>query len=206
MQKLYGAPGWGSAISEIMFTLAGEAYQLIDVEGFDRPGPARDRLIALNPLCQVPTLVRDDGTVLTESAAIALVLLDENPHLAPAAGTPQRAQFYRLLIWLVSNVYATLTYGDYPQRWVNHSPEDLTASTDRHREHLYLWLETQAGEGPFWFGEQISLLDAYFPVLVSWKPRQAWFHQHAPRITRIAENVRARPELERVLRANHLLL
>ncbi|MEM6159297.1 glutathione S-transferase family protein [Erwinia sp. P6884] len=205
MQKLYGAPGWGSAITELMFTLAGEAYQLIDVEGFDRPGPARDTLLALNPLCQVPTLVREDGTILTESAAIALVLLDENPQLAPAAGTPQRAQFYRLLVWMVANVYATLTYGDYPERWVSQAPQELQASTDRHRENLYLWLEAQAGEGPYWFGEKISLLDAWLPVLVSWKPRHAWFEQYAPKIASIARNVSQRPELERVLRANQLL-
>jgi len=81
--NLYGAPGWGSAISEIMLTMAGEPYQFINVEGFDEPGPQRDRLQALNPLCQVPTLELDDGQILTESAAIALWLLDRHPQFAP---------------------------------------------------------------------------------------------------------------------------
>ncbi|WP_034947131.1 glutathione S-transferase family protein [Erwinia oleae] len=204
MQKLYGAPGWGSAISEIMFTLADEAYQLVDVTGFDKPGPARERLLAVNPLAQVPTLVRADGSVMTETAAIALMLLNENPHLAPSAGTPQRQQFYRLLIWLVANVYPTLTYGDYPARWVNTAPEELESSTDRYRESLYLWLESQAGEGPYWFGEQVSLLDAYFPVIMCWRPRKAWFEQHTPKLVQIAENVRSLPVLERVVGANQL--
>lgn len=35
MYTLYGAPGWGSAITELMFCL--EPYHWADVEGFDRP-------------------------------------------------------------------------------------------------------------------------------------------------------------------------
>jgi GST-like protein len=56
MLKVYGAPGWGSAISEVMLTLADIPHQFIDVNGFDSPGPQRDLLERLNPLCQVPTL------------------------------------------------------------------------------------------------------------------------------------------------------
>lgn len=55
MIKLYGVPGWGSAISEVMLTLADIPYQFINVDGFDQPGPQRELLKARNPLCQVPT-------------------------------------------------------------------------------------------------------------------------------------------------------
>ncbi len=75
---------------------------------FDQPGAQREKLLAINPLCQVPTLLLADGSVMTESAAIALMILDERPDLAPPAGTPQRRQFQRLLIWLVANVYPYL--------------------------------------------------------------------------------------------------
>ncbi len=54
---------------------------------------------------------------MTETAAIALMILDQRPDLAPAPGTPQRQQFQRLLVWLVANVYPTFTYADYPERW-----------------------------------------------------------------------------------------
>ena len=72
--QLYGTPGWGSAIVEAMLALVGEPYEFVDVENFDRPGDAQERLVAVNPLRQVPTLVLDDGEVLTETAAIALWL------------------------------------------------------------------------------------------------------------------------------------
>src|SRR4051812_9773447 len=111
--QLYGVRGWGSGITEAMLCLAGQSYDFIDVDGFDHPGPVRDRLAAVNPLGQVPALVLPDGTVMTETAAIALWLSDSHASLAPPSGTPDRALFYRLLVWLVANVYPTFTYGDY---------------------------------------------------------------------------------------------
>ena len=128
MMKLYGVPGWGSAISEMMLTLANIPYHFINVDGFDQPGAQREKLLAINPLCQVPTLLLADGSVMTESAAIALMILDERPDLAPPAGTPQRRQFQRLLIWLVANVYPTFTYADYPERWTASAPDELRES------------------------------------------------------------------------------
>ena len=109
MIKVYGVPGWGSAISEVMLTLADIPYQFINVDGFDKPGETRELLEKLNPLCQVPTLELENGEIMTETAAIALLVLDRCPDLAPPLGHADRQQFQRLLIWLVANVYPTFT-------------------------------------------------------------------------------------------------
>ena len=61
MIKVYGVPGWGSTISELMLTLADIPYQFVDVSGFDHEGTSRDLLKTLNPLCQVyPTFTLAD--------------------------------------------------------------------------------------------------------------------------------------------------
>lgn len=44
---IYGARDCGSAITEGMLALSGYRYEFIDVAGFDKPGPARDRLRAI---------------------------------------------------------------------------------------------------------------------------------------------------------------
>ncbi|WP_435953936.1 glutathione S-transferase family protein [Dryocola sp. BD626] len=205
MYKLYGAPGCGSAIVEIMFVLTGEAWKWKNVEGFEQPGPQRDALLELNPLAQVPTLRLEDGSIMTETAAIALMLLDKHPELAPPPDTPERQRFYRLLVWLVANVYPTFTYGDDTSRWTQSGEEELLASTNRYRERLYLWLETQLGDGPYIFGEKISLLDAYPAVMINWRPRQAWFEKHTPKLYAIAQKVREDERLREVLSRNELL-
>lgn len=205
MITVYGAPGWGSAISELMLTLAGMPYHFVNVTGFDQPGPQRDRLKQLNPLCQVPTLTLDDGSVMTESAAIALMILDQRPDLAPDPGTPQRHQFQRLLIWLVANVYPTFTYADYPQRWAADAPDQLRENCIQYRQSLYLWLEQQLAAEPYALGAEITLLDCYIAAMYSWGPRQAWFDGHTPKLAAVAGKVYQRPELQPVLRDNGLI-
>ncbi len=203
--QLYGVKGDGSAITEAMLALVGHSYVFIDVDGFDQPGPARDRLAEVNPLVQVPVLVLDDGSVMTETAAITLFLADRFATLAPAIGTAERARFYRLLIWLVANVYPTFTYGDYPERWAPSVPDELVSATDQYRERLYRWLEEQVTE-PFVLGEEISALDIYIAVMVAWQPRFQWFQMNTPKLASVAERTRKMPPIEEVMNRNGLLI
>lgn len=58
MITVYGVPGWGSAISELMLTLAEIPYHFVNVEGFDKPGPrARARNAAATPVSAPADLV-----------------------------------------------------------------------------------------------------------------------------------------------------
>jgi GST-like protein len=205
MYKLYGAPGCGSAIVEMMFVLTGEAYKWKDVTGYDEPGPQRDALLELNPLAQVPTLVLADGSVMTESAAIALMLLDKHPDFAPPPEHADRPRFYRLLVWLVANVYPTFTYGDYPQRWTESGAQELVASTNAYRKELFLWLESQLNDGPYIFGNRLTLLDAYPAAMISWRPRRAWFEQSAPKLFAIAQRVRQLEGMQEICSRNEML-
>lgn len=201
--KVFGARGWGSAIVEAMLALIGEPYDFVDVAGFDEPGVARETLAAVNPLLQVPALVLEDGTVLTETAAISLWLAERHSTLAPPAGTPDHARFLRLLIWIVANVYPTFTYGDYPGRWCPSTPDELAAATDAYREKLYLWFEDQV-VGPYVLGERISALDCYVAVMISWRPRLIWFRERTPKLFAAGSLTRAHPRLVAVVAANKL--
>ena len=200
--KLYGVKGWGSAIAEGLLALANQRYDLVDVEGFDAPSPARDMLLAINPLAQVPTLVMDDGEIFTETAALALYLFGAD---APPGVSPKdQRRYLRLLIWLVANVYATFPYADYPERWSTSAPEELRDAVLAHRTRLYHWLEAQI-TGPFVFGETLSPLDVYLAVMLAWRPRQAWFEVHTPKIAAAGLNARRHPALAAVMRRNGLL-
>ncbi len=199
--RMYGVRGVGSAITEGMLALADQRCDFVDVDGFDQPGPARDRPGAVNALHQVPALVLDDGTILTETAAIALHLSDRVAGLAPAGGTAQRSRFYHLLIWLVANVYPTFTYGDYPARWAPSASRELDDATAGYRQRLQLWLEAQVGE-PFVLGDDVCAVDVYVAVLVAWQPGLDWFQRHAPRIAAIAGRTRSLPPIAEVMKLN----
>jgi GST-like protein len=66
---LLGCKGCGSAIVELAFALADLPLTVEEVD-YAPGSPTRDRLLAVNPLGQVPTLVLPYGRVLTETLAM----------------------------------------------------------------------------------------------------------------------------------------
>src|SRR3954469_26029155 len=93
---LYSDVGSGAVAVEAALTIAGQAYEVIEAptsEPGDKAGG--DRVLAANPLRQVPALVMPGGEVMTESAAILIRLAELHPGLGPAAGDPTRGQFLR---------------------------------------------------------------------------------------------------------------
>jgi GST-like protein len=200
--RLFAARGWGSAIAEAALAIAGIAYEREEIDPA-APGPGRDRLLAANPLGQLPTLVLPDGAVLTESAAIVLRAADLAPAagLAPAPDDPERPAFLRWLVFLVAALYPTFTYGDEPTRWVAASSDELRRSTDAHR--LALWRQLEAAvAGPWFLGERFSALDIYVAVMTRWRPGRAWFAGHCPRLLAVAKAADQRPELVAIVAAN----
>ncbi len=203
--KLYGEPGWGSAIVEAQLAWYGFEYEFEQVGDLFRSPDARRRLESVNPLAQVPTLVLADGTVMTESAAITLFLADiaSDDSLVPRAADPLRPGFLRWLIFLVANVYPTYTYADDPSRFVEASDaqQSFKDSVGRYACRLYSLLERQAGE-PWFFGSRFSVLDVYLAVMTHWRPRRTWFAEHAPRLFAIATKTEALDRLAAVWRKN----
>ena len=202
--RLFAWPGWGSALVEAMLALCDVTPEIEDVTGFDRPGPARERLTAVNPLAQVPTLILPNGEVMTESAAIALLLAERHPHsgLAPGVDSPDRARFLRWLVWLVANIYPTFTFGDYPERWVDAETGRLRQAVYRRREDLWRQLERSIGSGEWVLGERFSALDLYISVMTRWRPRRAWFAENCPSLHAIAVRCDGLAPLSEVLRRN----
>ena len=186
--RLFGVPGWGSVLAESALAWVGAPFEFVDVEGFDQPSPARDRLLAVNPLARVPTLVGDGGETLNESAAIILRLAELNPEsrLAPEPGDPLRPAFLNRLMWFVSVLYPTFTYRDYPERWAPDAAEQLAERVDAFRKSLWLQFEAEVGDGAWVLGTRPSALDIYVATFSRWRPRREWIGAHCPKLHRIA--------------------
>src|SRR5262245_27627047 len=105
---LIASKATGSMIVEAALALSKLPYD-VEMIPYVEPGPQRDRLLSLNPLGQVPTLLLPDGRVMTESAAIILHLADEVPdaNLIPPPNDPARPMFLRGLAFIVAAIYPT---------------------------------------------------------------------------------------------------
>ena len=193
--------GSGAAIVECAFAWAKMAVVVEDVDTSPE-SPTRARLMALNPLVQVPVLLRPDGSVLTQSLAILHYIQDRAPSsgLIPGSGLEARARFYRWAVFLVSAVYPTFAYGDEPGQWVSGEPAmaQLRESTDEHRKTLWRELEA-AASAPWFLGEERSAIDLYIAVMRHWRPRAAWFDSETPKLSAIGQRVAALPELASIL-------
>lgn len=205
MMTLYGRPGWGSVLIEAQLLRYGLPFRFEAVGDLFASAEARAALAAVNPLAQVPTLVLDDGRVMSESAAITLYLADltGRDDLVPGPQAPERAAFLRWLVFLVANLYPTFTYADDPQRFVADADaaQAFRARVDAYALSLWRIVETAAA-GPRFLGERFSALDLYVAVMTRWRPRRPWFAEAAPKLHAIAQAVDADPDYAGVLARN----
>ena len=205
--RLFGEPGWGSAIVEAQLEWYGLPYELERVGNLFKAEEGRRRLSAVNPLEQIPTLVLADGSVLTESAAITLYLaeLTGRDALVPASRDPKRAAFLRWLVFLVANVYPTYTYGDEPARFVDgaEAQQSFRSHVDAYATKLYSVLEGVVG-APWFLGERFSALDIYVCVMTRWRPKRAWFATNTPSLAAIAARTEQVPQLAACWARNQL--
>jgi GST-like protein len=200
--RLIASKWTGSMIVEAAFALTGVPVEIDMIPYGSAGGPDHQRLLQLNPLGQVPTLILPDGRVMTESAAMILHLADLAPQtgLAPRAGDPARPMFLRWLMFLVAALYPTFTYGDDPKRWVGDEAagEGLRAATDAHRQELWRYFAAQNPCAPWVLGETFSALDLYVAVMVAWRPGAEWFAAQCPALSAIGRRVAALEHLRPV--------
>ena len=118
---LYSARGSGGVAVEAALTLAGARYQLIESMTYE-PGEkaSGDRVLAANPMRQVPALVLPGGEVMTESAAILIRLGELHPFadIAPPHDDPRRSAFLRWMTFVSSAIYSFYWQKDDPFRLV----------------------------------------------------------------------------------------
>ena len=207
---LHYAPSNASMAPHMLLQELGVPFRLqrVDREHNEHKSPA---YLKLNPNGLIPVLTQGD-LVLYESAAICLHLVDTHPEmgLAPALGTPARAQFYKWLVWLTNTLQPLLIHYYYPDRIVDPGNTEGAAQVKRQAEAratvLLLQLETQlqASGGPWLLGADYSAADAYAFMLCRWTRNFAQPARSLPALGAWLNRMLARPAVQRVIAAEEL--
>jgi glutathione S-transferase len=103
--KLYYAPGTSAVGIRVLLEEIGKPYDVVtlNLRASEQYQPA---FVSINPKSKVPTLVRDDNTVLTEFGAIARWLARTNPEAGLLPSDPEReARATELLDYVVGTVH-----------------------------------------------------------------------------------------------------
>ena len=199
MLTLYGAERSGSAAIEGALTIAGVPFETVEAASWT-PGPGLDRLKKANPLAQIPTLVVDDGTVMTESAAILIWLGLHYPKSGLLPSEP--AQAIRGLVFIAANCYAAIGVIDYPERFCADCDK---ATGERIRE------ATKARLHQYWdmFADQFSshlqpkepaALDLLAATVSRWSGGRAHIKEYRPAFHAALEQIEADPRIAGVFR------
>jgi glutathione S-transferase len=98
--RLYYSPFACSLAAHIACREAGLDIELLRVDLPTKRTEAGGTLFTDNAMGQVPTLVLDDGRVLTENVAILAYLADRTPERASSGAEPAPGDTYERLRWL----------------------------------------------------------------------------------------------------------
>ncbi|MCI4431050.1 MAG: glutathione S-transferase [Burkholderiales bacterium] len=203
MLHLHYYPGNASLTPHMLLEEFGVQYQL-DLVDRTKGAHKSPGYLKLNPNGLIPVLI-DADLVLYEAAAICLHLVDVHPKagLAPALGTPERAHFYKRLIWLTNTLQAMLIHYFYPERLVDDSNAEGAAQVRAHAEAKIgtmldqLDAELARHGQPWLLGANYSAVDPYALMLCRWtrgmkRPARALPHL-APYLQRVLD----RPAVQR---------
>lgn len=174
MIRLHYYPSNASFAPHVLLRELGVPFELVLV---DRTQSAHKSAayLKLNPNGQIPVL-EDGDLVLYETVAILMHLADRFPQarLAPAQGTPQRAQYYKWMTWMTNTLQATLMHYFYPERLVDEGNAEgarqVKAQAEAKIGPMLQQLDDQlaASGGPFLLGAELSAADPMAFMLCRW--------------------------------------
>jgi len=202
MLTLYGTRGSGSAAVEAALAVAGLDAKLVDAASWQE-SPGLEALKKVNPLAQIPTLVLDDGSILSESAAILIHLGPVQPESDLLASEPAaRAQQIRGLVYIAANCYAGIGILDYPERWYPDPDEAARqAMQARGRARLHeLWqiFADQFPARPWLSGERLGALDILAATVSMWSGARKALAASRPEFSRLLAGIESDPRIAAV--------
>jgi len=210
MTRLHYFPGNASLIAHIVLEEIGAPFELALVDRANAAHKSAEYL-KLNPNGLIPVLV-DGDVVLYESAAICLHLADTHPdaRLAPALGTPARAEFYKWLVWSAATLQAMLIHYFYPDRMVSGGNAAAAAEVKARAEARIgdmldmIDAKLAAHGGPWLLGDAYTAADPYAFVLCRWTRGMARPARSLPHIGPYLQRMLARPAVRRAFATEKL--
>ena len=201
--KLFYAPGTSSLSPHIVLYEAGLSFVAVKVNEHTKVIEGGGDYRKVNPLGYVPALVLDNGTVLTEGAAIVQYIADQVPfkNLAPLNGTIERTKLQSWLNFFSSEIhkggFSPVFYKGIPEEGKDLFRARLKARFAHLNEHL--------GSNDYLMGRNYSIADAYFFVVSNWA---SWVNFDLSPYTNIAsyrERIGERAAVRSALEAEGLI-
>ncbi len=158
---------------------------------------------AINPRGQVPVLVLDDGSRLTEGPVIVQYLADQKPGntLMPPAGTMQRYREMEWLNYLTAELhqrfYSLFIYVDL----ADEAKQTFRADLDKRLAYI----AGKLGERDYLMGDTFTSADGYLFVMLRWTGFLKIDLSRWPNLVAYRDRIAARPAVQAAMRDAGLL-
>ena len=161
---LYTNPNSRGRIIRWLLEECGADYEVVPVP-YGENGTKSADFLAINPMGKLPAVKYGDA-VITETAALVVFLAELFPekNLIPVAGTAERGEFYR---WLMFSLHAEYAMAD---KWfgIPESPERKDRIGYGSFDEVVATLTAFLRGKEYALGDHFTALDLYLSGLIAW--------------------------------------
>ena len=200
--KLYYSPGACSQAPHILLHEIGLNHDAARVDLKAKKLEDGSDYLKINPKGAVPALQLDSGEVLTENAVVLQYLGDRAswPEVLPPLGNFSRYRVLEMVNFITTELHKRFGFLFNPRA----TDETKQLVTDELGKKLD-YVDQRLADGPFLFGENLTLPDPYLFVITGWAEKMLGGLDRWPHLKAFRERMLQRDSVRNVLRFEGLL-
>ncbi len=200
--KLYYSPGACSQAPHILLHEIGHTHDAERVDLKTKTLEDGSDYLKVNPKGAVPALELDSGEVLTENAVILQFLGDRAswPEVLPPMGDFRRYRVLEVVNFITTELHKRFGFLFNPDA-TDEMKQLVIAEIGKKLDYI----DQRLGDGPYLFGQDVTLPDPYLFVMTSWAEKMLGGLERWPHLKAFHERMLDRPAVRHVLRFEGLL-
>jgi len=194
--KLYYSPGACSQAPHILLHEIGMEHDAVRVDLKAKTLEDGSDYLKINPKGAVPALQLDSGEVLTENAIILQYLGDRTnwPEVLPPLGDFRRYRVLEMVNFITTELHKRFSYLFSPD-----ASDEMKQLLMRDLGKKFDYVDERLGDGPFLFGDDLTLPDPYLFVMTGWAEKFMGLGKW-PSLRAFRERMMQRPAVRHVLK------
>ena len=199
--KLFYSPGACSQAPHILLHETGLDHDSVRVDLRAKKLEDGSDYLQINPKGAVPALQLDSGEVLTENAVILQYLGDRAawPEVLPPLGGFRRYRVLELVNFITTELHKRFSY-----LFSQTATADMKQLVTEELSKKLDFIDERLGDGPFLFGEDLTLPDPYLFVITGWAEKFMGLDRW-PNLRAFRQRMMERPAVRQVLQLEGLL-
>ena len=193
--KLYYAPGACSLADHIALHEAGLAFEHERVDLQAKRTESGADYTTINPKGYVPALTLDSGETLSENIAILDWIAHQNAVLKPS-GPMGHTHLLEALAYISTEIHKA-----FKPFFSGASVDEKTKAGETILKRMSYFADTM--QGPFLFGEDVSVADAYLFVMLLWARRNGL--DVPPKLAAFRDRMMERPAVQTAMKHEGLI-